>query len=126
MKVLVCAHNDLYILLCNLCLFCPFRLELKGNNLVLGEFLEFKGKKEDMQTLREIKRSKVSCIVIQKMRTIVFGNIQIHYRLHAYTTQYEYALHVLVVSILKSVNKDKFMILRLSVDLIFKVILFLA
>ncbi|XP_023534697.1 uncharacterized protein LOC111796185 [Cucurbita pepo subsp. pepo] len=49
------------------------RLELKGNNLVLGEFLEFKGKKEDMQTLREIKRSKVSCIVIQKMRTIVFG-----------------------------------------------------
>ncbi|XP_022957721.1 uncharacterized protein LOC111459180 [Cucurbita moschata] len=49
------------------------RLELKGNNLVLGEFLEFKGKKEDMQALREIKRSKVSCIVIQKMRTIGFG-----------------------------------------------------
>ncbi|KAG6605718.1 hypothetical protein SDJN03_03035, partial [Cucurbita argyrosperma subsp. sororia] len=49
------------------------RLELKGNNLVLGEFLEFKGKKEDMQALREIKRSKVSCIVIQKMRTMGFG-----------------------------------------------------
>lgn len=48
------------------------RLELKGNNLVLGEFLEFKGKREDMQALREIKRSKVGCIVIQKIRMIGF------------------------------------------------------
>ncbi|XP_022157167.1 uncharacterized protein LOC111023945 [Momordica charantia] len=48
------------------------RLELKGNNFILGEFMEFKGKKEDMQALRDIKRSKVSCIVIQRMRMIRF------------------------------------------------------
>lgn len=58
--------------------YFSFRLELKGNNLVLGEFLEFKGKREDMQALREIKRSKVGCIVIQKIRMIGFGNIQNH------------------------------------------------
>ncbi|KAJ4721097.1 NERD domain-containing protein [Melia azedarach] len=47
------------------------RLELKGNKYVLGEFLEFKGKQEDIQELRSIKRSKVSGLVVQK--TSMFG-----------------------------------------------------
>ncbi|KAJ0078755.1 hypothetical protein Patl1_23723 [Pistacia atlantica] len=47
------------------------RLEVKGNKYVLGEFLEFKGKQEDTQALRPIKRSKVSRLVIQK--TSMFG-----------------------------------------------------
>ncbi|KAH9728096.1 NERD domain-containing protein [Citrus sinensis] len=44
------------------------RLEVKGNKYVLGEFLEFKGKQEDIQALRYIKRSKVSRLVVQKTR----------------------------------------------------------
>ncbi|KAG2708854.1 hypothetical protein I3760_05G211900 [Carya illinoinensis] len=47
------------------------RLELKGNKYALGEFLEFKGKWEDIQSLKNIKRSKVSRLVIQK--TSMFG-----------------------------------------------------
>ncbi|KAG6750916.1 hypothetical protein POTOM_045431 [Populus tomentosa] len=47
------------------------RLELKGNKYVLGEFLEFKGKQEDAMPLRNIKRSKVSRLIIQK--TSMFG-----------------------------------------------------
>ncbi|CAK7333655.1 unnamed protein product [Dovyalis caffra] len=47
------------------------RLELKGNKFVLGEFLEFKGKQEDTMALRNIKRSKVSRLIIQK--TSMFG-----------------------------------------------------
>ncbi|XP_044477859.1 uncharacterized protein LOC123205108 isoform X1 [Mangifera indica] len=47
------------------------RLEIKGNKYVLGEFLEFKGKQEDTQALRSVKRSKVSRLVIQK--TSMFG-----------------------------------------------------
>ncbi|KAL7213878.1 hypothetical protein ACSBR1_026331 [Camellia fascicularis] len=43
------------------------RLELKGNKYLLGEFLEFKGKHEDTQSLRNIRRSKVSRLTIQKM-----------------------------------------------------------
>ncbi|KAH9784104.1 NERD domain-containing protein [Citrus sinensis] len=42
------------------------RLEVKGNKHVLGEFLEFKGKQEDIQALRYIKRSKVSRLDVQK------------------------------------------------------------
>ncbi|KDP39533.1 hypothetical protein JCGZ_02553 [Jatropha curcas] len=42
------------------------RLELKGNKYVLGEFLEFKGKEEDITALRNIKRSKVGRLVVQK------------------------------------------------------------
>ncbi|KAE8712183.1 cinnamoyl-CoA reductase 1-like isoform X1 [Hibiscus syriacus] len=42
------------------------RLELKGSKYILGEFLEFKGKEEDTQALRHIKRSKVGHITIQK------------------------------------------------------------
>ncbi|PSS04570.1 UPF0187 protein [Actinidia chinensis var. chinensis] len=47
------------------------RLELKGNKYVLGEFLEFKGKHDDTQSLRHVKRSKVSRLIIQK--TSMFG-----------------------------------------------------
>ncbi|CAL5344277.1 unnamed protein product [Camellia sinensis] len=46
-------------------------LELKGNKYILGEFLEFKGKHEDTQSLRNIRRSKVSRLTIQK--TSMFG-----------------------------------------------------
>ncbi|XP_044477847.1 uncharacterized protein LOC123205097 [Mangifera indica] len=42
------------------------RLEVKGNKYVLGEFLEFKEKQEDTQVLSFIRKSKVSCLVIQK------------------------------------------------------------
>ncbi|CAL0332062.1 unnamed protein product [Lupinus luteus] len=47
------------------------RLELKGNKYILGEFLEFKGKEEDVEELRHIRRSKVARIIIQK--TSMFG-----------------------------------------------------
>ncbi|KAJ8761696.1 hypothetical protein K2173_004472 [Erythroxylum novogranatense] len=47
------------------------RLELKGNKFVLGDFVEFKGKQEDIMALRNIKRSKVNRMVIQK--TSMFG-----------------------------------------------------
>ncbi|KAF9670428.1 hypothetical protein SADUNF_Sadunf13G0067900 [Salix dunnii] len=47
------------------------RLELKGNKYVLGEFMEFKGEQEDIMALRNIKRSKVSRLIVQK--TSMFG-----------------------------------------------------
>nr|XP_016500695.1 PREDICTED: uncharacterized protein LOC107819125 [Nicotiana tabacum] len=47
------------------------RLELKGNKCLHGEFLEFKGKREDVQEMRSIRRSKVSGLEIQK--TSMFG-----------------------------------------------------
>ncbi|KAF5930770.1 hypothetical protein HYC85_031643 [Camellia sinensis] len=47
------------------------RLELKGNKYLLGEFMEFKGKQDDTQLLRNVKRSKVSRLIIQK--TSMFG-----------------------------------------------------
>lgn len=47
------------------------RLELKNNKHQLGEFLEFKGKQDDILSLRNIKRSKVSRMIIQK--TSMFG-----------------------------------------------------
>ncbi|KAL6185373.1 hypothetical protein ACLB2K_041507 [Fragaria x ananassa] len=49
------------------------RLELKGNKYVLGEFLEFKGKQEDVQALRHIKRSKISRLVVQKTSMVGFA-----------------------------------------------------
>ncbi|KAM6586449.1 hypothetical protein CsatA_009054 [Cannabis sativa] len=48
------------------------RVELKGK-YVLGEFLEFKGKQEDLHALRNIKRSKVSRLVTQKTSMLGFG-----------------------------------------------------
>ncbi|KAL4574708.1 hypothetical protein LXL04_021544 [Taraxacum kok-saghyz] len=47
------------------------RLELKNNKHLLGEFMEFKGKQDDIVLLRDIKRSKVSRMIIQK--TSMFG-----------------------------------------------------
>ena len=46
-------------------------MELKSSKIVLGEFLEFKGKQEDTLALRNIKRSKVDRVSIQK--TSMFG-----------------------------------------------------
>lgn len=47
------------------------RLELKNNKHLLGDFLEFKGKQDDILSLRNIKRSKVSRMIIQN--TSMFG-----------------------------------------------------
>lgn len=47
------------------------RLELKGDKNVLGEFIEFKGRHEDIQLLKKLKRSKVSKFIIQK--STLFG-----------------------------------------------------
>ncbi|PON49512.1 Nuclease-related domain, NERD [Trema orientale] len=57
------------------------RLELRGNKYVLGEFLEFKGKQEDLQALRNIKRSKVSRLIIQKtsMLGLAHSRLQVLY-----------------------------------------------
>ncbi|KAL6508199.1 hypothetical protein OROHE_021741 [Orobanche hederae] len=41
------------------------RLELKDNKYVLGEFLEFKGKGDELEALRKIKRSKVSRATVE-------------------------------------------------------------
>lgn len=51
------------------------RLELKGNKYILGEFLEFKGKQEDIQALRNIRRSKVSRMTIQHTSMFGLGNL---------------------------------------------------
>ncbi|KAL3837947.1 hypothetical protein ACJIZ3_022538 [Penstemon smallii] len=45
------------------------RLELKGNKYILGEFIEFKGKQDDLQALRIIKRSKVTHSTVQLLYT---------------------------------------------------------
>ncbi|KAA3468536.1 Plasma membrane isoform 4 [Gossypium australe] len=50
-----------------------FRLELKGSKHVLGEFLEFKGKQEDTLALRNIKRSKVGHMAVQKTSMLGLG-----------------------------------------------------
>ncbi|KAJ4896807.1 hypothetical protein Rs2_23601 [Raphanus sativus] len=47
------------------------RVELKSSKIVFGEFLEFKGKREDTLALKQIKRSKVDRISIQ--HTSMFG-----------------------------------------------------
>ncbi|KAG4972793.1 hypothetical protein AAZX31_11G009300 [Glycine max] len=65
------------------------RVQLKGNKYVLGEFLEFKGKQEDVEALRHIRRSKVGRIIIQK--TSMFGlapsRLQVLYSLRDYRTE---------------------------------------
>ena len=48
------------------------RLELKSNKYVLGEFLEFKGKQDDTQALRNIQRLKVSRLIIQYFSMLGF------------------------------------------------------
>ncbi|XP_057450194.1 uncharacterized protein LOC130741345 [Lotus japonicus] len=65
------------------------RLELKGSKYVLGEFLEFKGKQEDIEALSYIRRSKVGRVTIQK--TSMFGlapsRLQVLYSLRDYRTE---------------------------------------
>ncbi|KAM0063785.1 hypothetical protein Hdeb2414_s0003g00095001 [Helianthus debilis subsp. tardiflorus] len=46
------------------------RLELNNNKRLLGEFVEFKGKNNDITSLRNIKRSKVSRVMIQKNKHV--------------------------------------------------------
>ncbi|KAL1813620.1 hypothetical protein DCAR_0625982 [Daucus carota subsp. sativus] len=64
------------------------RLELKGKYF-LGEFLDFKGKQEDIQALRNIKRSKVNRLIVQK--TSMFGlahsTLQVLYSPRDYRTE---------------------------------------
>ncbi|CAH9123336.1 unnamed protein product [Cuscuta epithymum] len=57
------------------------RLELKNNKCLLGEFLEFKGKRDDILALRNVKRSKVSRLTIQNTSTygLAPSKIQILY-----------------------------------------------
>ncbi|XP_051123016.1 uncharacterized protein LOC127245909 [Andrographis paniculata] len=50
------------------------RLELRGSKYVLGEFIEFKGKPDDLQKLRKIKRSKVSHLSVRKISMFGFAN----------------------------------------------------
>lgn len=65
------------------------RLELKSSKYVLGEFLEFKGKHEDIQELQYIKRSKVGRMIVQK--TSMFGfaptKLQVLYSFRDYRTE---------------------------------------
>ncbi|KMT16676.1 hypothetical protein BVRB_3g049620 [Beta vulgaris subsp. vulgaris] len=65
------------------------RLELKGSKYVLGEFLEFKGKHDDLQELQYIKRSKVGRMIVQK--TSMFGlaptKLQVLYSFRDYRTE---------------------------------------
>ncbi|OVA02920.1 Nuclease-related domain [Macleaya cordata] len=65
------------------------RLELKENKNLLGEFLEFKGKQEDVQALRHIKRSKVSRLVIQKSTMFSLGRskLQVLYSARDYRSE---------------------------------------
>lgn len=65
------------------------RLELKGNKYVLGEFLEFKGKQEDLQALRNVKRSKVGRLIIQKtsMLGLAHSTLQVLYSPRDYRSE---------------------------------------
>ncbi|XP_015878581.2 uncharacterized protein LOC107414887 isoform X1 [Ziziphus jujuba] len=76
------------------------RLEVKGNKYILGEFLEFKGKQEDIQALRNVKRSKVSRLVIQK--TSMFGLAPS--RLQVFYTPRDYRSEVASASDWREVN----------------------
>ncbi|THU74543.1 hypothetical protein C4D60_Mb04t34480 [Musa balbisiana] len=49
------------------------RLELRGDRNILGEFVEFKGNKNDMQALRNVKRSKVGRFIVQKPSMLGLG-----------------------------------------------------
>ncbi|CAL9089341.1 unnamed protein product [Musa textilis] len=49
------------------------RLELRGDRNILGEFVEFKGNKNDMHALRNVKRSKVGRFIVQKPSMLGLG-----------------------------------------------------
>ncbi|KAK6155411.1 hypothetical protein DH2020_009659 [Rehmannia glutinosa] len=53
------------------------RLELKDKKYILGEFIEFKGKQDDLKALGTIKRSKVSLLTIKKTIMIKFGHMMV-------------------------------------------------
>lgn len=62
--VIICEIED-YLM--------KYRLELKGDKYVLGRFVEFKGKEEDLNSLRKIRRSKISQLTVQKISMFGFG-----------------------------------------------------
>jgi hypothetical protein len=49
------------------------RVEVRGNKYYLGEFVEFKGKHEDTDALKNIRRSKVSRMVVQQTSMLGFA-----------------------------------------------------
>ncbi|WOL06990.1 hypothetical protein Cni_G15725 [Canna indica] len=49
------------------------RLELKGDRNILGEFFEFKANQDDMQALRNVKRTKVGRFIVQKPSMLGLG-----------------------------------------------------
>ncbi|KAG2701198.1 hypothetical protein I3760_06G033700 [Carya illinoinensis] len=62
------------------------RLELEGNKYVLGEFLEFKGELADIWALKNIKRSKVSHLIIKNIS--LFGStLQVLYSPRDYRSE---------------------------------------
>ncbi|CAN8238095.1 unnamed protein product [Cochlearia groenlandica] len=65
------------------------RVELKSSKIVLGEFLEFKGKKEDTLALKDIKRSKVDRISIQNTSMMGFAptRLQVLYSYRDYRSE---------------------------------------
>ncbi|KAH0875131.1 hypothetical protein HID58_072493 [Brassica napus] len=65
------------------------RVELKGSKIVLGEFLEFKGKQEDTLALKQIKRSKVDRISIQQTSMLGFApsRLQVRYSYRDYRSE---------------------------------------
>ncbi|KVI04790.1 NERD-like protein [Cynara cardunculus var. scolymus] len=63
------------------------RLELKNNIQLLGEFLEFKGKQDDILSLRNIKRSKVSRLTIQKTSMFAHSKLQLLYAPRDYRSE---------------------------------------
>ncbi|XWS65040.1 hypothetical protein CRYUN_Cryun05aG0056600 [Craigia yunnanensis] len=75
-------------------------LEVKGNKYVLREFLEFKAKQDDTLALRNIKRSKVSRLIIQK--TSMFGLA--HSKLQVFYSSQDYRSEGASASEWKEVN----------------------
>ncbi|KAJ0256158.1 NERD domain-containing protein [Hirschfeldia incana] len=65
------------------------RLELKSSKIVLGEFLEFRGKREDTLALKQIKRSKVDRISIQHTSILGFApsRLQVVYSCRDYRSE---------------------------------------
>ncbi|KAL6642624.1 hypothetical protein ACP70R_020805 [Stipagrostis hirtigluma subsp. patula] len=66
------------------------RLELKGDKNVLGEFIEFKGRHEDIQLLKNLKRSKVSRFIIQK--STLFGGFAVGH-------EFKYCIHPVIIEL---------------------------
>ncbi|CAA0824638.1 Unknown protein [Striga hermonthica] len=50
------------------------RLELKDNKYILGEFIEFKGKSDDPNSLKKIKRSKISRLAVHSFSMFGFAS----------------------------------------------------